>query len=202
MTLEAGEFPLSKSIFAILFAPTRTDLFQILRTVDLISYTVTQVEPSTVLEEAAPGSGGLCGSSFLDRGFHKWLVSHVSNCGQWSEGLTEAAMERWEAEVKRNFTTSTDRKYIIRCHGVEDDPALSIKGGKLSISTSRMKKIFGPVVEQILGLVDDQVRRVKGGGRQVNTVLLAGGFGKNEYLKERIQAAVGKTVRVKRMPDW
>lgn len=163
---------------------------------------MTQIEPSPVLEEAAAGTGGLCGSSFLDRAFHKWLVTHVSNCGKWNSDLTEAAMERWESEVKRNFTTTTERKYIIHCNGVDDDPALSIKRGKLSISTSRMKKIFASVIEQILELVDDQIQRVKGGNRQVNTILLAGGFGKNEYLKERIQAAVGKTVRVKRMPDW
>lgn len=111
-------------------------------------------------------------------------------------------MERWETEVKRNFTTTTDRKYIIRCNGVDDDPALGIKGRKLTISPARMKKIFAPVIEQILKLVDDQIQKVKEGDRQVNTILLAGGFGKNEYLKERIQAAVGKTVRVKRMPDW
>lgn len=175
-----------------------------LRTVDLISYTVTQVEPSPVLEEAAAGTGGLCGSSFLDREFHKWLKGHVANCRQWNQDNTEAAMEKWEEEVKRNFTTAKDRNYIIRCLGVDDDASLNIKNKRLQISTARMKKIFAPVINQILELVDDQIQRVKANNpnRQVNTILLAGGFGKNEYLKESIQAAVGRTVRVKRMPDW
>lgn len=175
---------------------------KILRTVDLISYTVTQVEPSAVLEEAAAGTGGLCGSSFLDREFLKWLSNHVSQCPQWTQDHEEAAMETWEAEVKRNFRTAPASKNIIRCMGIPNNSSLKIKNGRLHISVSTMKQIFAPVIEQILKLVDDQIRRVQEGNHQVNAILLAGGFGKNEYLKESIQALVGKAMKVKRMPKW
>jgi molecular chaperone DnaK (HSP70) len=41
-------------------------------TVDLISYRVSELQP-TVVEEATVGTGHQCGGSFIDRAFLKWL---------------------------------------------------------------------------------------------------------------------------------
>jgi hypothetical protein len=41
-------------------------------TVDLVSYRIAELEP-TSLEEVTVGSGDQCGGSFVERGFLKWL---------------------------------------------------------------------------------------------------------------------------------
>ncbi|KAJ4423383.1 hypothetical protein N0V82_001987 [Gnomoniopsis sp. IMI 355080] len=178
-------------------------------TVDLISYTVTKLEPGLYiprmeLEEAAAGTGGLCGSSFLDREFFRWLTAHVQDCRHWSQNHTSDAMIKWETETKRNFTggSSSDKKYLIPARRIDDDRTLNIRKDNLEVSATRMKKIFEPVVSQIVGLVRGQLNEVQKSGKTVNAVLLAGGFGRNEYLRKGIQREVGSGVKVKKMKDW
>lgn len=168
-------------------------------TVDLISYTVTRPAPNAELEEAAAGTGGLCGSSFLDREFSKWLDNHFRGCGKWDPISTADALERWEAEVKRNFTGDDNKRNIIPARKLSDDRALGVTNGNLEISNLRMRKIFDPVISQIVELVNGQIKAV---GKSVNAVLLAGGFGRNEYLRRSIQTAVGDGVTVGRMEHW
>ncbi len=46
-------------------------------TVDLISYTVVELYPTLKIEEAAPGSGSLCGSTFLNQKFADFLIGKL-----------------------------------------------------------------------------------------------------------------------------
>lgn len=169
------------------------------RTVDLISYTVTRPAPSPELEEAAAGTGGLCGSSFLDREFDKWLRDHFRGCSKWDEFSQADALDKWESEVKRNFTGDDEKKYIIPARRIDDDRSLGVRNQKLEILGRRMKTIFDPIITQIIDLVNGQIKAVN---KNVNAVLLAGGFGRNEYLRRSIQAAVGNGVKVRRMENW
>ena len=51
-----------------------------------------------------------------------------------------------------------------------------------------MKAVFEPVVMKIIELVKGQI---KASEKRIRTVLLVGGFGQNNYLKERLRAALG-----------
>lgn len=42
-------------------------------TVDIISYKIAQVRPKLIFEELVRGDGERCGSTFIDREFHKWM---------------------------------------------------------------------------------------------------------------------------------
>jgi hypothetical protein len=53
-------------------------------TVDLISYTITKLHPKLEIAEAAEGTGGLCGSTFLNRRFGEYLMKKL---GQEEAGL-------------------------------------------------------------------------------------------------------------------
>lgn len=60
-------------------------------TVDLISYTIDQLHPVLQVKEAAPGSGGLCGSTYLNRRFQEFLESKLgSEEGFGKETVSEA----------------------------------------------------------------------------------------------------------------
>jgi molecular chaperone DnaK (HSP70) len=58
-------------------------------TVDLISYTVTALKPVLELTEASPGTGSACGSSFLNRTFHKFLEKKVGGQAGWDDEVLE-----------------------------------------------------------------------------------------------------------------
>lgn len=57
-------------------------------TVDLISYTVIALKPLHITE-ASPGSGSLCGSSFLNRIFQKVLKDRFESDSTWDGGVLE-----------------------------------------------------------------------------------------------------------------
>lgn len=58
-------------------------------TVDLISYTVSELRPVLHIVEATPGSGMLCGSSFLNRIFQSHLESKFVHQRGWDEEVLE-----------------------------------------------------------------------------------------------------------------
>lgn len=53
--------------------------------------------------------------------------------------------------------------------------------------------VFEPIMKDVIGLVQEQARLA---GNRVQAVLLVGGFGQSDYLKQRIQRAVGYNVQV------
>ena len=179
-----------------------TNLWVTIRTVDLISYTVTSLKPVTRLEESAAGSGGLCGSTFLDRQFDSWLQHKFSDFGRWDDGYHADALARWEAEIKRNFSGDTEKRFYLPARGLSDNSTLGIRGSKFAITGNQVKALFEPVVSEVVGLVKSQIVETKKNEKTVVAVLLAGGVGRNEYLRKRIQEAVGETVRVERIKDW
>jgi molecular chaperone DnaK (HSP70) len=56
-----------------------------------------------------------------------------------------------------------------------------------------LRGIFEPIVNQIIELVRGQIRATN---KNVNAVLLVGGFGQNNYLKESLRDALGGSVKV------
>lgn len=66
-------------------------------TVDLISYTVTSLKPILTVDEAAPGTGGVCGSTFLNRIFQSHLIDKCKSNTGWDEHVLE---EVWTANLK------------------------------------------------------------------------------------------------------
>lgn len=58
-------------------------------TVDLITYTVSALKPVLKLTEASPGSGSLCGASFLNRRFQEFLESKLKSAAGWEEYVLE-----------------------------------------------------------------------------------------------------------------
>jgi hypothetical protein len=72
-------------------------------TVDLISYTITSLNPILKIREAAPGSGGLCGSAFLNRRFGEFLVEKLGQQRGWDDEILAEAMERFDNVVSNKI---------------------------------------------------------------------------------------------------
>lgn len=68
-------------------------------TVDLISYTITGLKPILEVQEAAPGSGALCGSTFLNMRFAKFLKAKLGKEEGFDDEVMAEAMEQFEKKV-------------------------------------------------------------------------------------------------------
>lgn len=68
-------------------------------TVDLISYTITGLKPILQVKEAASGSGALCGSTFLNMRFAKFLKSKLGKENNFDDEVLAEAMEVFEKKV-------------------------------------------------------------------------------------------------------
>lgn len=65
----------------------------------MISYTIEQLEPALQVKEAAPGSGALCGSTYLNRRFQEFLVSKLGQEVGFEQETINDAMKKFDEEV-------------------------------------------------------------------------------------------------------
>ncbi|KAL8693927.1 MAG: hypothetical protein Q9218_001341 [Villophora microphyllina] len=159
-------------------------------TVDLISYKVSALKPVLRIQEAAPGSGSLCGSTFLNRIFQKFLEDRFKSDRNWDEDVLEEAMKRFEVTVKRSFSGNPNIEYQIpgkRLPGLKDNATHGVRRGRLRLTGLQVSQIFEPVVKEIVALVNGQIDATKA---QVKAVLMVGGFGQNVYLRDNIRQAI------------
>ncbi|KAL1757052.1 hypothetical protein FB107DRAFT_260277 [Schizophyllum commune] len=91
-----------------------------------------------------------------------------------------------EAE-QSTYNTAADTYFHFTCFNVEDpdDPAVGLENGQLAIPGHVLRReVFAPVVDQVLQLVDNQLRKLD---RGVDALLLVGGFAGSHYLKECVE---------------
>ncbi|KAG8669583.1 hypothetical protein FPOAC2_08917 [Fusarium poae] len=169
-------------------------------TVDLISYTITGLKPILEVQEAAPGSGALCGSTFLNMRFAKYLRGKLGKEEGFDEEVMAEAMEVFEKKVKRQFTLNTapDETYNIPVAGLANNKTLGISRGRFALKASDLKTIFEPVVLEVIRLVKDQITA---SNVPVRAILLVGGFGASSYLKERLRISVNDSIQIMQPPN-
>ncbi|OAT11310.1 hypothetical protein BDBG_06827 [Blastomyces gilchristii SLH14081] len=163
-------------------------------TVDLITYKMKSVDYPYEVEETAIGGGSQCGSTFLNRKFEEVLMRKL-NGKPISKNAKAMAMSHFEKETKRNFGTEDededeeDIEFQIPIPGVEDDPSVGICAGFLEMTYTEMKDVFRPVIEEVLALLNDQIKAASKQG-PISAVILVGGFGESTYLYRQIKQAV------------
>lgn len=169
-------------------------------TVDLISYTIANLKPILEVQEAAPGSGALCGSTFLNMRFAKFLKAKLGKEEGFDEEVLAEAMEVFEKKVKRQFALNAapDETYTIPVGGLANNKALGINRGRFALKASDLQTIFEPVVLEVIRLVKDQI---SSSNVPIRAVLLVGGFGASNYLKERLRNAVDKKIQIMQPPN-
>jgi len=96
----------------------------------------------------------------------------------------------------------TENTLYFTCFNPDDphDPSVGLINGQLCIPGNLLrKKVFDPVVNQVLELIEDQLSRVN---QPVHALLLVGGFAGSEYLKERVHSQFSSRIKViARPPD-
>ncbi|KAL4960816.1 Hsp70 family protein [Aspergillus stella-maris] len=169
-------------------------------TVDLISYKIIALTPILQVEEVTTGTGGPCGSTFLNRRFADFLTRKLGREDGWDDEVLQEAMERFDSVIKKQYSPTIDGNagYTIPVPGLANNSALNIRRGKVTIAPEDMHFIFEPVILKVIKYVQDQIAAC--GDTEIRAVLLVGGFGQNSYLKERLRDAL-KSVEVLQPPN-
>ena len=145
------------------------------------------MDPDLQLIEAAPGSGDVCRSTFLNRIFEKYLNERFRGHPDWeenSENLPEM-LEHFETRTKNGF--SEIESASIPVYGLSKCPG--IVKNRLILSADELKNIFEPIVSQVITLVRKQIQET---GKKVRYIVLVGGFGCSPYLRDRIKKTFEK----------
>ncbi|KIV84785.1 hypothetical protein PV11_00543 [Exophiala sideris] len=160
-------------------------------TVDLISYTITGIQPNLTVRETVAGSGYACGSTFLNRIFARYLEDQLQDLEGYDDDTLEEALQDFETNAKRRFT-GEDAGVSVRVRGLVDNPAKGIKRQRLTISAEKIKSLFEPVMSTIITLVMTQLKQTK----QAKAVILVGGFGQSPYLRNCLKKIVPQAIEV------
>ncbi|EGX95281.1 Hsp70 family chaperone, putative [Cordyceps militaris CM01] len=157
-------------------------------TVDLTSFRVkflSQDRQQCELVGAGAGSGGLCGSIFLNRIFEKYLEEKFQDYRYWDPDFMIDALGAFETKIKPSFSGRDREPHLIRIQGLKLSEQHGIQNNLLELTDEELRvNVFDIVVNKIQVLVRDQIRHTEG---SVKEVVLAGGFGRNPYLKRKLQ---------------
>ncbi|CRK13867.1 hypothetical protein BN1723_010139 [Verticillium longisporum] len=169
-------------------------------TVDLISYTITRLKPILEVEEAAPGSGALCGSTFLNKRFKEFLTARLGNEEGFDDEVVADAIDVFEKKIKRQFTmqASPDDRFMVPVGSLANNKELGISRGRLSLKVADLQTIFEPIILECIKLVSAQIAA---SDVPISAILLVGGFGASNYLKERIRNAIDRKIRILQPPN-
>ncbi|KAG9187462.1 hypothetical protein G6011_05333 [Alternaria panax] len=173
-------------------------------TVDLISYRVADLSPTT-LEEATVGSGDQCGGSFVERGFLKWLERRLGTsdfvfiAGERSEDLPRTSLspklsrmvQDFVLEAKSGFpgTETNFLRLPVPLSSVDDDEARGIQDGEIKITANDMKEMFDFPLRRTHELLTAQIQQAcRTGNVQLKFVFMVGGFSESPYMYEKIKS--------------
>ncbi|KAK4166170.1 hypothetical protein QBC43DRAFT_314128 [Cladorrhinum sp. PSN259] len=161
-------------------------------TVDLIAYKIVSLNPIRV-EESAVGTGGLCGSAFLNYRFEEHVKNRLGQTRfdemKTKKGKTwQMGLRYFEEFVKRNFNEDEHQEVNVPFPGLPDDEEAGLDSGFLVMTAEQIQDIFNPVVKEVCELVQGQVDTLRAKGGIVSGIILVGGFGQSDYLYRRLKS--------------
>ncbi|KAJ3966608.1 hypothetical protein EV361DRAFT_934394 [Lentinula raphanica] len=168
-------------------------------TVDLAVYKIIGQMENLEIAEIAARSGSNAGSLFLDLRFRELVKTLLADHPAHLDPASLAYfMHSFSETEKLDYagTQDDDTMFHFTCFNVDDpnDPSVGLIDGQLSIPGALLRReVFDPVVEQVLGLIEEQLSKVD---QRVDALLLVGGFAGSEYLKQRVEEQFGPRIRV------
>ncbi|KAF8331926.1 actin-like ATPase domain-containing protein [Cantharellus anzutake] len=148
--------------------------------------------------------GSNCGSLFLDFRFMELVKTLLADHPVHLEPASLAYfMHVFNEMGKPGYHGEGDDRNMFHfpCFNVEDsdDPSVGLIEGKLVIPGILLRReVFDPVIEQVLNLIEEQIRRVD---QSIDALLLVGGFSASEYLFKRVDEAFCSRINVIARPS-
>ncbi|KAH8101329.1 actin-like ATPase domain-containing protein [Cristinia sonorae] len=174
-------------------------------TVDLAAYRVIGVLQNLDIAEICARSGANCGSIFLDLRFRELIKTLLANHPVHLDAASLAYFQHNFSETEKLAymgEADDDKMFHFTCFNVdpEDDPSVGLINGELAIPGNLLRReVFDPVVNQVLELIEEQMRKID---QRLDCLLLVGGFSGSEYLFRKVWERFSSRVKViARPPD-
>ncbi|KAK1771443.1 hypothetical protein QBC33DRAFT_565611 [Phialemonium atrogriseum] len=152
--------------------------------------TIASLKPHVSLVGAGgSGSGGLCGSSYLNRILDHHLRQTMRDCPPWRDRWQKWAIDRFE-KYKESFTGNSKKPLRMMVEGAPQPSPQNHRRRPRNPSRRSARRYIRPVITNIKTLVRKQIDETARKGTLVKQVLLAGGFGKNPYLLKQLREMV------------
>ncbi|KAI8935108.1 hypothetical protein NX059_007703 [Plenodomus lindquistii] len=182
-------------------------------TIDLIAYTVANLQP-IVVAEATVGIGHQCGATSVDRGFVYWLEEVLGADDFWkiagcrAKDICHTSPSRWLGRLISDFVieaktefSGTQHNYI-RLPSVlnrfDEDEARGTFDGEIKITPEQMANFFNACIDGTIALIQEQLDQVACHGEtRVKYIVLVGGFADSPYVYAQVKAfgeRIGVTV--------
>jgi hypothetical protein len=162
----------------------------------LSPYIIEELGATIKVREAAPGTGVLCGSSYINKAFNLGLDEKFGHCKAFLDFTPEvrnAAMKEFENETKRGYGGGT-KIPSAPLNNMPMKPALGIRRkGRLFLTKAEMDHFFSVVVNPTLTLVQSIIETCP---VPVRAVLLVGGFGQSPCLKKELEELVKDDIEI------
>ncbi|CAG8520485.1 1280_t:CDS:2, partial [Dentiscutata heterogama] len=166
-------------------------------TVDL---TVRKLLENNRLKETTERTGGFCGSTNVDRNFIEYLENIVgefaiSSLREKHYGQFQYVIQQFCERVKLQFTNNPSdfrtfefdiKKYcdsLIQYLNSKTKNDLENDDWIIDINYKTVKSFFDPVVEQIIDLINEQLKKID----KCSIIFLVGGFSESKYLQAKIK---------------
>ncbi|KAI8148535.1 hypothetical protein BJV82DRAFT_592445 [Fennellomyces sp. T-0311] len=165
-------------------------------TVDIIIYQLHKTENSRTLKEITRGSGGTCGSAYIDNNMRQWLLDRLgSHQGQVSTCTLENIMECFTEKIKPYFTGEGDQYLSVPAvmnQLREELDGLINEDGNIMLSSDELnQQVYMPIFTKVMALIEEQLEQA---GTNVNALFLVGGFGCSEYLYSVVKSCFGSRI--------
>ena len=125
------------------------------------------MNPRLEVDEYAVG-GGLCGSSFINRGFEEWVARKVGI--QYQVKMTDQGrlhlLKEFD-EIKKSFSNEdAEDEYTLPAAGLDDDDSAGIDSGLMTVTNEQVKSLMDSVINEVVELVQEQVTMVEEKGNK------------------------------------
>jgi len=154
-------------------------------------YSVDETIPLIRLKEKRASACVQAGAIFVNQSAEEFFRQSFTKAKLDKETIaeyTEEAIESFEIEAKRTFKSETEDKLVNVGGRKFTNTQLNVRRGTMTLKGTKMQEFFDPWVNKILDSVNDQVS-----GHSVKYILLVGGFGESQYLRQKLAAGPGST---------
>ncbi|KAK9464253.1 hypothetical protein V1512DRAFT_213685 [Lipomyces arxii] len=166
-------------------------------TVDLIAYEVEDSAPSSFsVKEFTTGTGAACGSVLVDRDFNDLVEAKVEQL--LSRNIIDNKMaanirRRCRKEfpnIKHNFKNDPNIDFTVETGVAASHEVLSLFDGDMTFTPQDVFHSFENSVNQVVDLVQAQIKQVQNKEKLLAAILVVGGYGDSGFLFASIQQKV------------
>ncbi|KAI9006605.1 hypothetical protein CLU79DRAFT_779906 [Phycomyces nitens] len=166
-------------------------------TVDLIVFELHEESKKKVLREITKGSGGFCGSTYLDANVQHLIENRFGEHAPRNTRIIEHMVKSFINGTKADFDGEDD-VYMDVITGFDfegqDETLFGIDQGSFQITAEDLcNNVFNPVIQDISSLIQSQLNQTN---NKLDAIFLVGGFGQSRYLSQCIRKTFGNRVPI------